>query len=174
MRGYHVGPTFTPPTIVNTTQQPARLNKNSAGSNFEQTLKTETSKLDQKNNAKIKAGAHQLKDAGNNASLKTSKNFLAADNLSQTNGMNLALKELSTELAEQVVGILFNFAMNPDGMLESGFAETVYSQEANSEKVKGAAKDLIDDLSEQFYEDSLKVHNANNNNESATKMMLKE
>ena len=173
MCAYHVGPTFNPPTIVNTNQQPARLNKNSAGSDFEQTLKSEISKIDQKNNSKIKAGAHQLKDASNNTSLKTSKNFLAASNPTQTNGTNLALKELSTELAEQVVGILFNFAMNPDGMLESGFAETVYSQEANSEKVKDATKDLINDLSEQFYEDSLRVHNANNN-ESTTEGIHKE
>jgi hypothetical protein len=174
MSGYNVGPTFNSPTIVNTTQQPTRLNKNSASSSFEQTLKAETNRLDQKNNAKIQANTHQLKGARNNASHQTSKNFLAASNTTQTNGTNLALKELSTELAEQVVGILFNFAMNPDGMLESGFAETVYSQEANSEKVKDAAKDLIDDLSEQFYEDSLRVHNSSNNNESITQEIRKE
>ena len=55
-----------------------------------------------------------------------------------------------------MVGILFSYAMNQDGKLEGGFAETIYRQEANSEIVKDMAKDLVEDLGNQFYEESLK------------------
>lgn len=174
MCAYHVGPTYHVPNNISTTQQPSRINKNSVNNSFEQNLKTEINKADQKNNVKAQQNSQALNNINAKAPLKTSKNFLAPVQPGDANGTNLALKELSTELAEQIVGILFNYAMNPDGTLEGGFAETVYSQEANAEKVKGAAKDLIDDLSEQFYEESLRTYELNKNDEVVTQQTYKE
>jgi hypothetical protein len=173
MCAYHVGPTYHVPNNMSTIQQPTRL-KNSVNNSFEQNLKSEINKADQKNNVKAQQNSQALNNINAKASLKTSKNFLAPVQPGDANGTNLALKELSTELAEQIVGILFNYAMNPDGTLEGGFAETVYSQEANAEKVKGAAKDLIDDLSEQFYEESLRTYELNKNDEVVTQQTYKE
>lgn len=175
MCAYHVGPTYYVPNNISTTQQPSRLNKNSANNSFEQNLKSEINKADLKNRVKIQQNSQALNDINVKAPLKTSKNFLAPHQSRDANGTNLALKELSTELAEQIVGILFNYAMNPEGILEGGFAETVYSQEANAEKVKGAAKDLIEDLSEQFYEESLRTYEFNKkDDEVATQQTYKE
>ena len=168
MCAYHVGPTYHVPNNINTTQQSNKLDKNSANGSFEKDLKSEINKIDLKNNVRAIKNTQLEDNIGTKAPLKASKNFLAPSHPDNINGTNLALKELSTELAEQIVGILFNYAMNSEGALEGGFAETVYSQEANAEKVKGAAKDLIDDLSEQFYEESLRTYESNKNDEVVT------
>jgi len=172
MCSYYLGPTYNTPSNVNTIQQSSpRTHKNSTDTSFDQILRTENTKASPKNNpagSKVKAAqsAQAPKTLNTEASLRASKNYLAPKQSDEINGTNLALKELSTELAEQMVGILFNYAMNPDGTIEGGFAETIYSQEANAEKVKGAAKDLIEDLSNQFYEESLREYEASKDNET--------
>lgn len=152
-------PAYNTVTSSNSSSQSYKSGQKVTNNSFSNYLEIENNlKADKARLSNIKHNDKNYlpKSSSNAISLSSSKNFIQHNQSEKNDGMNLALKEKADELAEMVVGVLLNFAMTTEVSPQGGFAEGVYRQEATFEQVNNVAKDLVDDLSAQFYEESLR------------------